>query len=307
MEHLPVLLNETIESLNIKENGIYLDLTLGRAGHSQEILKRLKTGRLIGVDQDVEAIKKSEVTLSRISRNYTLVNDNFVNVISILRKLDIEKVDGILMDLGVSSPQFDDGERGFSYRENAELDMRMDRIHNSLTAKKIVNTYSFEELCRVLRDYGDEKYAPRIADNIIKARKIKPIETTFELVEIIKQSKPQKELRKVGHPAKQTFQALRIEVNDELNVLTKTLEEVIPLLNSKGRLAVITFHSGEDRIVKNIFKKHALVEGNRLNFPTKEKEPDYILVTRKPIVPSKKEMEFNRRSTSAKLRVLERK
>ncbi len=307
MEHIPVLLNDTLIGLSIKPDGIYLDLTLGRAGHAKEILKRLTTGKLVGVDQDIEAIKKSEITLKEISDNFILVNDNFVNIPSILESLSIKEVDGVLMDLGVSSPQFDEKERGFSYREDAPLDMRMDQTHNSLTAKEIVNTYSFEQLCRVLRDYGDEKYASSIANNIIKSRKIKPIETTLELVDIIKRSKPQKELKKVGHPAKQTFQALRIEVNDELNVLSKTIEEVLPFLKSDGRLAVITFHSGEDRIVKNIFKKYTVVEGDRINLPTKPKEVNYELVNHKPIIATPEELEVNPRSASAKLRIIKRK
>ncbi len=308
MEHIPVLLNDTLKGLDIKENGVYLDLTLGRAGHAKEILKRLTNGKLVGVDQDIEAIKKSEITLKEISDNFILVNDNFVNIPSILESLRIKEVDGVLMDLGVSSPQFDEGDRGFSYREDAPLDMRMDQIHNSLTAKEVVNTYTFEQLCRVLRDYGDEKYAASIADNIIKSRKIKPIETTFELVDIIKKSKPQKELKKVGHPAKQTFQALRIEVNDELNVLAKTIEEVLPLLKrGEGRLAIITFHSGEDRIVKNIFKKYTVVEGDRINLPSTPKEVEYELVNRKPIIASEEELKINPRSASAKLRIIKRK
>ncbi len=308
MEHIPVLLNDTLKGLDIKENGVYLDLTLGRAGHAKEILKRLTNGKLVGVDQDIEAIKKSEITLKEISDNFILVNDNFVNIPSILESLRIKEVDGVLMDLGVSSPQFDEGDRGFSYREDAPLDMRMDQIHNSLTAKEVVNTYTFEQLCRVLRDYGDEKYAAIIADTIIKSRKIKPIETTFELVDIIKKSKPQKELKKVGHPAKQTFQALRIEVNDELNVLAQTIEEVLPLLKrGGGRLAIITFHSGEDRIVKNIFKKYTVVEGDRINLPSTPKEVEYELVNRKPIIASEEELKINPRSASAKLRIIKRK
>lgn len=308
MKHIPVLLNETIDGLNIKSDGIYLDLTLGRGGHSSEILKRLKSGFLYAVDQDIKAINESRDRLKAISNNFELINTNFVNIKSILEEKGIKEVDGILMDLGVSSPQFDEKERGFSYREDAPLDMRMDQTNNPLTAKTIVNTYTFEELCRVFRKYGDEKYADRISDNIIKYRKTKPIETTLELVEIIKKSKPQKELSKVGHPAKQVFQALRIEVNDELNVLYKTLEDVIPLLRKHGgRLAVITFHSGEDKIVKNIFKEYTVVEGNRFDLPLINEEKEYIEVNRKVITASKEELEMNPRSESAKLRILERK
>lgn len=305
-EHTPVLLNEVIEGLAIKKNGIYLDLTLGRAGHSQEILKRLTTGTLIGVDQDEEALIKSDEVLKQISSNYELVKTNFVNIKEILLEKGIKEVDGILMDLGVSSPQLDEGDRGFSYRFDNELDMRMDRS-NPLTAKTIVNTYSYEKLVKIFREYGEDKYSANIARNIVKERNKKTIETTLELVEIIKRSKPQKELRQIGHPAKQIFQALRIEVNDELNVLKKTLNDVIPMLRSKGRIAVITFHSLEDRIVKNIFKEYAVVEGSRENLPIRNEEKDYVLVNKKVIIASDVELKMNHRSASAKLRILERK
>lgn len=305
-EHISVLLNETIEGLNIRPDGIYVDLTLGRAGHSSKILEKLETGLLIGVDQDITAIRYSEEKLSKIGNNFKLVHSNFKNVKSILKELGIEKVDGIMMDLGVSSPQFDNPERGFSYREDATLDMRMNQ-NDSLTAKEIVNTYSFNELCRVFRDYGDEKYAPQIASNIIKRRSEKPIETTFELVEIIKRSKPMKELSKPGHPAKQVFQALRIEVNDELNVLKKGLIDCLDLLKSNGRMAVITFHSGEDKIVKSIFKEKTTIQGNRIDLPIFEKETEYELINNKVILPSEEEKEQNRRSQNAKLRIIRRK
>lgn len=304
-EHIPVLLSETIEGLAIKENGIYVDLTLGRAGHSEQILKRLTAGLLIGVDQDETAIEFSRERLSKVSNNFKLVRNNFVNVKTVLEELGISKVDGVLMDIGVSSPQFDDAERGFSYRNDAPLDMRMDQ-RNSLTAKKIVNSYTFEELCRVFREYGDEKYAPNIASNIIKYRASKEIETTFELVEIVKKSKPMKELSKVGHPAKQVFQALRIEVNDELNVLTKAIQDILPLLNKNGRLAIITFHSGEDKIVKKIFKEKTVVEGNRFDIPLNTQEAEFTLVNKKPITASEEELERNHRSVSAKLRIIEK-
>lgn len=307
-EHIPVLLQECIEGLSIKPDGTYVDLTLGRAGHSSEILKRLTTGHLIGVDQDKDAIEKSTKRLEAISSNFEVVESNFVNIKKVLEERNIEYVDGVLMDLGVSSPQFDDGSRGFSYRSDAPLDMRMDQVHNTLTAKEVVNTYSFEKLCKVFREYGDERFADRIADNIIKTRKQKPIETTFELVEIIKRSKPDKELKKAGHPAKQVFQALRIEVNDELNVLTKTLNDIIPFLRkSGGRLCVISFHSGEDKIVKKIFANYAKEEGNRFDFKLKEEEKEYREVNRKVILASEEELELNHRSQSAKLRILERK
>ena len=304
--HVPVLLNEVIEGLNIKKDGIYMDLTLGRAGHSSEILSRLSDqGLLIGVDQDDEAIEYSRARLSKIKDNFILVRDNFVNIDQILENLKIDKVDGILMDLGVSSPQFDDQSRGFSYRFDSELDMRMDK-RNPLTAKRIVNEYSLEDLTRIFQEYGEEKYSYSIAQNIIKERENHEIRTTFELVEIIKKSKPIKELKKVGHPAKQIFQALRIEVNDEINVLKRTLDKALNHLNKGGRLAVITFHSGEDKIVKHLFKELTVVEGNRYDLPLTEKEKDYILVSRKGIKPSEQEINENHRSVSSVLRIIEK-
>ena len=305
--HIPVLLNEVIEGLDIKSDGIYLDLTLGRAGHSSEILKRLSPkGLLIGVDQDDEAIEYSRNRLSKIRDNFILVRDNFVNIDEILKNLNIDKVDGILMDLGVSSPQFDDESRGFSYRFDSELDMRMDK-RNPLTAKKVINEYSLEDLTRIFEQYGEEKFSYSIAKNIVKERAVHEINTTFELVDIIKRSKPAKELSKVGHPAKQVFQALRIEVNDEINVLKRTLDKVLSHLKSKGRLAVITFHSGEDRIVKYLFKELTTVEGNRYDLPLTEINKEYTLVTRKGIKPSEEEIQRNHRSISSCLRIIERK
>ena len=304
--HIPVLLNEVIEGLAIKNNGTYLDLTLGRAGHSSAILSQLSnSGLLIGVDQDDEAIEFSRNRLSKISNNFLLVRDNFVNVDSILQNLKISKVDGALMDLGVSSPQFDDQSRGFSYRFDSELDMRMDK-RNPLTAKKIVNEYSLEELVRIFNEYGEEKYSYSIAKNIVKERELHEIKTTFQLVDIIKRSKPMKELNKVGHPAKQIFQALRIEVNDEINVLKRTLEKVLSHLNSGGRLAVITFHSGEDKIVKHLFKELTVVEGNRYDLPIETEKKEYRLITRKGIKPSQKEISENHRSASSVLRIIEK-
>lgn len=305
--HIPVLLEETISGLNIKPNGIYVDLTLGRAGHSSVILSKLnKDGLLIGVDQDQEAIKESDLRLSKIATNYKLVKSNFVNFEDILSSLNIKSVDGVLMDLGVSSPQFDESDRGFSYRYDAPLDMRMD-TDSQLTAKEVVNTYSENELRKIFYEYGEDKYSASIARNIVKEREIKLVETTFELVDIIKRSKPAKELKKAGHPAKQIFQALRIEVNNELNVLKKTLEQVTKHLNSHGRLAVITFHSLEDKIVKKLFKELTVVEGNRNDFPLEEENKDFILITRKGIRPSEKELEINHRATSSTLRIIERK
>ena len=306
-EHVPVLLNEVIEGLNIKSDGIYVDLTLGRAGHSSEILKRIKKGFLYGIDQDIDAIDKSRKRLNEIGQNFEIIKNNFVHIKEILDERNIKEVDGILMDLGVSSPQFDEGQRGFSYNSDATLDMRMDQENNPLTAKIIINTYSFNELVRIFREYGDEKYATSIANNIIKARKEKEIETTFELVDIIKRSKPQKELKKVGHPAKQVFQALRIEVNDELNVLRKTLHDVVYYLRPHGgRIAIITFHSGEDKIVKKIFQELSIEVGNRYDLPIKSEEKEFKEVNHKVITASEEELKVNHRSASAKLRILER-
>ena len=306
-KHIPVLLNETITGLNIKPDGIYVDLTLGRGGHSGEILKKLQKGHLYGVDQDEVAIEESRRYLETISNNFTLIHKNFSFLDEIMEENQIEYVDGILMDLGVSSPQFDEGDRGFSYREDARLDMRMDQ-RNPLTAYDIVNNYSLDEIFKILRDYGEEKFAYSIAKNIVKAREKAPIETTFQLVEIIKRSKPMKELAKAGHPAKQSFQALRIAVNDELNVLSIALNKALRALRPHGgRLAVITFHSLEDRIVKNVFKDAAVSEGNRYDIPVQVTEKEYQLITRKPIVADEQELEINHRSISAKLRIIERK
>ena len=306
-EHVPVLLKEVIDGLNIKESGIYIDMTIGRGGHSSQILKKLTSGHLYGFDQDEQAIKESIVNLSKINDKFTLIHDNFSHFEEHFKKENIEYVDGVLMDLGVSSPQFDDKERGFSYREDARLDMRMDQ-RQPLSAYEIVNNYSLNDLTKILRDYGDERFAYQIAKNIVKRRESKPIETTFELVDVIKASKPMKVLAKEGHPAKQTFQALRIAVNDELNVLVKTLNNILPYLRPHGgRLAVITFHSGEDRIVKNIFKDNSQVVGNRIDGPATTKEAEYRLVNNKPIIASEEELELNHRSKSAKLRIIERK
>lgn len=306
-KHIPVLLNETIDGLNIKEDGIYLDLTIGRGGHSSVILSKCTKGHLIGFDQDDEAIKESTVNLSKVGSNFELVHSNFVNFRKVLESKNITYVDGILMDLGVSSPQFDEAERGFSYREDAPLDMRMDRSQ-ALTAYDVVNTYSLEDITRILRDYGDEKFAYQIAKNIIKTRETSPIKSTFELIEVIKRSMPMKVLSKIGHPAKQTFQALRIAVNDELNVLISALKDAIDVLKPHGgRLAVITFHSGEDKIVKSFFKEASITEGNRYDGPNDIQEKEYRLVNNKPITATEEELEINHRSASAKLRIIERK
>ena len=305
-EHVPVLLNEVIEGLDIKSNGIYLDLTLGRAGHSSKILEKLTQGRLIGVDQDIEAINKSRERLSKISDNFTLVHSNFSKIDEILDSLGIEKVDGILMDLGVSSPQFDNPERGFSYREDAPLDMRMDQSREK-TAATVLNTYSLNDLTRVLRDYGEEKYARRIAHNIVETRKKKKIDTTFDLLDVIKESIPFRD-RKEKHPGKRTFQAIRIEVNHELEVLEIALRDALSLLSVGGRIVVITFHSLEDKMVKDIFKEYSEIDPNIKGLPNIPDDmlPDFKVINKKIIVPSEKELQENNRSRSSKLRIIER-
>lgn len=308
-EHIPVLLNEAIDNLNIKPNGIYVDLTLGRAGHSSEILKRLsKEGRLIGFDKDEVAIRKSTETLSKISNNFVVIRNDFRNFKVELEKLGISSVDGILMDLGVSSPQFDCTELGFSYRSDAKLDMRMDS-RQSLTAYEVINTYSLEDLSRVFREYGEDKYSYKIAKRIREVRENSPIVTTLDLVNIIKAVKPAKELSKKGHPAKQIFQALRIEVNDELGALTIALKDALDSLNIGGRIVVISFHSLEDRIVKNEFASISKIEGSRKNvwsLPSEEEQPKFRLVNNKVIVPTNEETQNNPRSKSAKMRVIEK-
>ena len=305
MYHKSVLLNECIENLNIKEDGIYVDATLGYAGHSSEILKKIPKGHLYGFDQDDFAIEKSDEKLKCISDNYTIIRSNFSNMKEKLAKLDVDKVDGILFDLGVSSVQIDEASRGFSFHQDARLDMRMDTT-KEFSAYNVVNEYSYQELVRILRDYGEEKYATSIARNIEKARLIKPIETTFELVEIIKKSMPMKAMRD-GHPARRTFQAIRIEVNHELEVLEKGLEQAISLLNVGGRLCVISFHSLEDRIVKKSFQNVSDVPSHikKLPFIPDEYLPKYKIIS-KGIVASREELEFNNRAHSARLRVLEK-
>lgn len=307
--HVSVLLNEAIDGLNIKPDGIYVDMTLGRGGHSSEILKRLnKNGLLISFDLDRTAIDESVERLNAIGDNFKIIHDNFVNIKERLLELGISDVDGVLMDLGASSPQFDDTERGFSYRGSAKLDMRMN-VEQKLTAMEIVNTYSLNDLTKIFREYGEEKFAYQIAREIVRARDIKPIELTSELVDIIKLAKPAKELAKKGHPAKQIFQALRIEVNDELNNLTKALNDSMAMLKHGGRLVVITFHSLEDRIVKQTFKSVSIIEGTRhgiIALPNEE-ETKFSVASNKPILPSDEELEFNHRSKSAKMRILIRK
>jgi 16S rRNA (cytosine1402-N4)-methyltransferase len=305
-KHISVLLNESIEALNIKENGIYVDCTLGGGGHSLEILKKLKgTGRLIGIDQDTNALTAAKDRLKEY-QNVTYVHDNFYNIKNILDSLDIDKVDGLLMDLGVSSHQLDEAERGFSYMKNAPLDMRMNR-ESSLTAYEVVNTYSEAELFKIIKDYGEDRFSKRIAKFIVEARQLKPIETTLELVDIIRNAIPAK-FRKEGHPAKKTFQAIRIEVNKELEILDKAIEDSIGKLNERGRIAVITFHSLEDRLIKNKFRDLENPCKCPKDFPICicGKIPIVKVITKKPIEPGIEEMEANSRSKSAKLRVAEK-
>ena len=305
--HISVLLEECLDGLNIKPDGIYVDGTLGGAGHSSQIAKRLTTGRLIGIDRDPVALAAAGERLKPYADRVTLVHSNFCEIEQVLRDLDIPGVDGILLDLGVSSPQLDDGERGFSYMADAPLDMRMNS-HDVLDAKAVVNTWSQEELCRILYDYGEERYAPRIAAAICRRRAEQPIETTLELVDIIRSAMPPAALREKQHPAKRSFQAIRIAVNDELGSVEKVMRDAIPLLNPGGRLAVITFHSLEDRIVKTAMAAAAKGCTCPPSFPVCVcgKKPQVTLVSRKPIVASAEELEANPRSRRAKLRVCEK-
>ena len=306
-KHVSVLLNECIDNLNIKENGIYVDGTLGGGGHSLEILKKLsKEGLLIGIDQDEDALKAAKNRLQNFD-NVKYVHSNFYNVESVLNNLEIEKIDGILMDLGVSSYQLDTCERGFSYMQDAALDMRMNR-ENPLSAYNVVNEYEEEELFRIIKDYGEEKFAKRIARFIVENREKKPIETTLELVEIIKAAIPAKARREGPHPAKRTFQAIRIEVNSELSILNKTIEDAVNKLNKGGRVAIITFHSLEDRIVKLKFKELATSCTCPKEFPicVCGGKAKVKIISRKAIEPSKEEVLENPRSRSAKLRVIEK-
>ena len=305
-KHISVLLEESISSLNLKENSIIVDATLGYGGHSSNILDRIKEGHLFAFDQDSEAIRHSTDRLSKIGTNFTIIKSNFVHMREELNALGVEKVDGVLFDLGVSSPQLDDGKRGFSYHIDARLDMRMDR-DNPLTAYDVVNNYSKEELARIFKLYGEDKFANNIAKKIIEYRENKPIETTLELVEVIKSAVPMK-FRKDKHPARQIFQAIRIEVNHELDVIEPAIEQALDLLNVGGRVAVITFHSLEDRLVKNIFKEKCKVDDKVKGMPNIPDEylPDFKLVVNKAIVPSEEEVEANPRARSSKLRVIER-
>ena len=303
-KHISVLLNESIENLNIKEDGIYVDCTLGYGGHSSQILKRITRGCLFAFDQDGEAIEYSRRILDQINNNYEIINTNFVNIKSELNKRNVEKVDGILFDLGVSSPQLDEEERGFSFHNDARLDMRMNQ-KQELSAYEVVNEYEESDLARIFFEYGEEKYAKSIAHGIVKARENKKIETTLELVDIIKDNVPEK-YKRDHHPARKVFQAIRIEVNDELNVLQKALDDGIELLNTGGRMCVITFHSLEDRIVKNTFKKYSEINKvyKGLPFIPEEYRPKVKLIGK--YKPSDKEVSENNRSRSSILRVIEK-
>ena len=305
--HVSVLLDECLEGLNIKPDGTYVDGTLGGAGHSSQIVKRLTTGHHIGIDRDPVALKAAGERLAPFGDKVTLVHSNFCEIKQVLEDLEIEGVDGILLDLGVSSPQLDDGSRGFSYMADAPLDMRMNS-EDTLSAYDVVNTWSQDELKRILYDYGEERYAPRIAAAICARRAEKPIETTLELVDVIRSAMPAQALREKQHPAKRSFQAIRIAVNDELGSVEKVMRDAIPCLNKGGRLAVITFHSLEDRIVKNAMADAAKGCTCPPNFPVCVcgKKPKVKLITRKPIVSGDEELERNPRARSAKLRICEK-
>lgn len=307
-KHTSVLLQETVDGLKVKPDGIYVDGTLGGGGHSYEICRRLGVkGSIIGIDQDAAAIEAAGNRLKDFGEKVTIVRSNYCDMKSRLQELGIYKVDGIVLDLGVSSYQLDTAERGFSYREDAPLDMRMD-TRQPMTARDIVNDYSQKELCRVIRDYGEDKFAANIAKHIVMARSKEPIETTGQLTEVIRAAIPMKYQKKSGHPAKRTFQAIRIELNRELEVLRDSLDDMIDLLNPGGRLCIITFHSLEDRIVKSAFRKNENPCTCPPDFPVCVcgKVSKGSIVTRKPILPSEEELEYNSRSKSAKLRIFER-
>lgn len=305
-KHYSVLLEETIEQLQVRPDGIYVDGTLGGGGHANEVCKRLTTGHFYGIDQDDAAIEAAGKRLEGYGEKVTIIRDNYCNMKAALAGYHVEKVDGIVLDLGVSSYQLDTEERGFSYRFDAPLDMRMDK-RSSLTARDIVNGYSETELFHIIRDYGEDQFAKNIAKHIVRARQEKPIETTFELNEVIKAAIPAK-MRQNGHPSKQTFQAIRIECNKELDVLKNSLDEFIDMLNPGGRLCIITFHSLEDRIVKAAFRKNENPCTCPPEFPVCVcgKKSKGKVITKKPILPGEEELEENSRSKSAKLRVFQR-
>jgi 16S rRNA (cytosine1402-N4)-methyltransferase len=308
-EHVTVLLKETVDLLDVNPEGVYVDMTLGGGGHTGEILSRLTTGRLLSFDQDMTAIAHNQVQYANeiASGKLTLIHKNFRELTTTLAELNLSGVDGILYDLGVSSVQFDDGQRGFSYNYDAELDMRMDQ-RQTLTAKQIVNEWSFHELLRIFSRYGEEKFAKQIARRIEQVREQQPIHTTFELVDLIKEVIPAPARRKGGHPAKRIFQALRIAVNDELGALEDSLSQAIDALNVNGKISVITFQSLEDRLVKTMFRERTTGPELPAGLPIlpSEFEPDYRLTTRKPIAPSHDETSDNHRAESAKLRGIER-
>ncbi len=307
-EHKSVLLYETVDSLNIRPDGIYVDGTLGGGGHAYEVCSRLgQGGRLIGIDQDADAIAAATERLKPFENKVTVVRSNYENIASVLHDLGMEKVDGIYLDLGVSSYQLDTASRGFTYREDAPLDMRMDQ-RGTQTAADIVNTYSEMELYRIIRDYGEDRFAKNIAKHIVRKRQEKPYETTGELIETIKAAIPAKIRATGGHPAKRTFQAIRIELNHELDVLNRSIDTMIDLLNPGGRLSIITFHSLEDRIVKKRFRDNENPCICPPEFPVCMcgKKSKGTVITRKPIVPGEEELEYNKRSKSSKLRVFER-
>jgi 16S rRNA (cytosine1402-N4)-methyltransferase len=305
-KHISVLLNETISSLNLHENSVIVDATLGYGGHSSYILERISKGYLFAFDQDSEAIRHSTDRLQKIGTNFTIIKSNFVHMQEELEKRGIQKVDGVLFDLGVSSPQLDEAERGFSYHQDAKLDMRMDK-DQKLSAYDVVNKYSKEDLSRIFTQYGEDKFANNIAKKIVEYRETKPIETTLELVEIIKTAVPMK-FRIDKHPARQIFQAIRIEVNHELDVIEPAINQALSILKVGGRVCIITFHSLEDRIVKNVLKEKTMIDERVKGLPNIPDEylPDFQLVNHKPIEATKEELEQNPRSRSAKLRVIER-
>ena len=308
MKHYSVLLQESIDSLVIKPNGIYVDGTLGRAGHSSEILKMIPLGHLYCFDKDAQAISESSVKLSKISSNFTCIHSGFKNLQNELSKFDVQEIDGMILDLGVSSPQSDEAARGFSYRFDAPLDMRMDQSQD-LNAAIVVNTYEFNDLVKIFYRYGEDQLAKQVARKIERAREIKPIETTFELVNIIKSAYPAKILNSKGHPAKKIFQAIRIEVNDELNELEIVLEQAIQMLKIGGRLSVISFQSLEDRIVKDTFNRYGTmpkIDKRIPLMPGQIETAPFKVITKKPILANEEELKENNRSHSAKLRVIER-
>lgn len=309
MKHVSVLLHETVDLLNVKPDGIYVDGTLGRGGHAGLLISKLENGHLYAFDKDETAIEESKINLKYHLDKVTFIHDDFRHMKEALHERGIEAVDGVMMDLGVSSPQFDDPTRGFSYRYDARLDMRMDKSQ-SLDAWQVVNTYEYSALVRILQQYGEERYAKQIARAIERKRKEHSIDTTFELVDVIRSALPERVLHGKGHPAKQTFQALRIEVNDELGALQRGLEEACSLLKSGGRCAVITFHSLEDRMVKTAFRNLSSAPFVEPKLPVKQSQMEqasFLLVTRKPVVADEGELEENHRAHSAKLRVIEKK